>query len=94
MIVALIVILILRQKGLLCECDPSYNFSEKYIEEEFNKEGEEISYIDYFLSFINYKIFVCSKLFLEFKSYLYNAGFYIAVGTLILCIFGMFIFWK
>ena len=48
--------------------------------------------MDYFLSFINYKIATCYELFFDFKSYYYNAGFYIAVGTLVLCLCGMGVF--
>ena len=43
---------------------------------------------------MNYKIGVCYKLIYDFKSYYYNAGFYIAVGTFMLCLIGMFIFIK
>jgi hypothetical protein len=43
---------------------------------------------------INYKIIICYKLFLDYKSYYYNAGFYIAVGTLIFCIAQIIIFIK
>jgi len=78
-------------KRFTCECDNVYNFSEKYNKEE-NKEEEDISYLNYFLSLINYKIIVCYELFFDFKSYYYNAGFYIAVGNLILCLFLIFIF--
>ena len=43
---------------------------------------------------INYKIIKCHKLFLDYKSYYYNAGFYIAVGTLVFCEIQIFIFIK
>ena len=41
---------------------------------------------------INYKITVCYKLFFDFKSYYYNAGFYIPVGALLFSICEMVIF--
>ena len=43
---------------------------------------------------INYKIIKCFKLFLDYKSYYYNAGFYIAVGTLVFCFIQIFVFVK
>ena len=78
-------------KRFLCECDIFYNFSQINILDDEEIE-EEFSYIDYFLSLINYKIAVCYELFFEFKSYYYNAGFYIVVGTLVFVIASMFIF--
>ena len=78
-----------------CECELNYNFtSQKSNQNNEEKEEEDVSYIDYFLSLINYKIFKCHKLFLEYKSYYYNAGFYIAVGTFFICFILMFVFIK
>ena len=83
----------LSSKRFTCECDLSYNYSEKVKKEENTEEEEDdTSYIEYFLSLINYKIIKCYKLFLEYKSYYYNAGFYITVGTLVFCMIQMFIF--
>jgi len=48
--------------------------------------------LDYFLSLINYKITTCYELFFDFTSYYYNAGFYIAVGTLVICLLEMLFF--
>ena len=79
-------------KRFTCECDLNYNYTEDNNNEE--KEEDNISYLDYFLSLINYKITVCYELFFDFKSYYYNAGFYIAVGTLVICIIQMFIFFT
>ena len=81
----------LETKRFTCECDTGYNFSETYSEEEEEKE-ESSSYLDYFLSLINYKIGICYKLFFEFESYYYNAGFYISVGNLVFCLINMFVF--
>ena len=87
----------LNSKRFTCECDLSYNFSNK-IKEDNNDDKEEedddTSYIEYFLSLINYKIIKCYKLFLDYKSYYYNIGFYISVGTLIFCLIQIFIFSK
>ena len=81
-------------KRFICECELEYNFSLNYINVNNNEEEEDTTYFDYFLSLINYKITVCYALFFDFKSYYYNAGFYIAFGTLVFCIIGMIIFLK
>ena len=82
-------------KRFTCECDLVYNFSQKEIVvEEETEEEEDVSYIEYFLSLINYKIIKCYKLFLDYESYYYNAGFYIAVGNFIFCIIQIIIFIK
>ena len=84
-----------NSKRFTCDCDTVYNNEDNNKTEEQNVEEENnSSYLDYFLSLVNYKIGACFKLFYDFKSYYYNAGFYIAVGTFILCIVGMFIFIK
>ena len=75
-------------KRFICECDAVYNSSDNSNDED---EGH-ISSREYFLSFINYKITTCYKLFLKFSSYYYNVGFYIAIATTFLCTCGMIIF--
>ena len=86
----------LNSKRFTCECDLSYNYSAKVKDEKEDVENTEddSSYIDYFLSLINYKIIKCYRLFLDYKSYYYNAGFYIAVGTLVFCLIQVCIFVK
>ena len=86
----------LNSKRFTCECDLSFNYSQKMKKEKDNDENTEddSSYIEYFLSLINYKIIKCFKLFLDYKSYYYNAGFYIAVGTLVFCFIQIFVFVK
>ena len=80
-------------KRFTCECDLFFNFSEKDINKDIiNKEKNNINYIEYLLSLINYKIITCYDLFFEYKSYYYNAGFYIAGGTLLFCFLQIFIF--
>ena len=76
-----------------CECDNSYNFSDNYTNKA-NNEDDDKNYLDYFLSFINYKIIVCYKLFSEFSNYYNNSGFYIAIGTISFCLLQIFIFLK
>ena len=79
-------------KRFICECEVSYNSSEDNNIQENNEE--DISYFDYFLSLINYKICACYKLFLDFKSYYYNAGFYIAIVSFAFCIIAMIWFLR
>ena len=81
----------LETKRFTCECDTGYNFSDNYDNEEEENE-DDTSYLDYFLSLINYKIAVCYDLFFDYKSYYYNAGFYISVGTFVFCLGDMFVF--
>ena len=42
--------------------------------------------MEYFLSLMNYKIFLCFNLFLEFKNFYYNAGFYIGFSVIVISI--------
>ena len=79
-------------KRFNCECSFTSDYAQSTNSEE--SEEEEESYLDYFLSLINYKIATCYELFFDFKSYYYNAGFYIAVGNLVFCIGCMFAFIK
>ena len=79
----------------LCDCNANlsdkiyrYNYENNEIEEE-----KDSSYFHYFLSLINYKIFLCINLFFEFESFYYNAGFYISFVTLLICIMLMILFW-
>ena len=83
-----------NNKRFICECDLVYNFSEKNVKTEEIVEEEDVGYIEYFLSLINYKIIICYELFYDYKSYYYNAGFYIAVGTLFFCFLQIIIFLK
>ena len=78
-------------KRFNCECSFSSDNTKSTNSEE---DEEEESYFDYFLSLINYKIATCYELFFDYKSYYYNAGFYIAVGNLVFCIGCMFAFNK
>jgi len=80
----------------LCKCnsnlsDTVYNYDDT--EEIEENVEDDSSYLDYFLSLINYKIIICINLFLEFKSFYYNAGFYISFGTLLISIILLCIFW-
>ena len=80
-------------KRFTCECYTIYNYIENNNNEK-EEEGNYMNYREYFLSFINYKIAICYKVFLKFSNYYYNAGFYIAIVTTLLCLCGMVIFLK
>ena len=70
-------------KRFTCECDVSYNFSSIDNTDISEEEELDISYLDYFLSLINYKIITCTNLFFYFESFYYNAGFYIASAFIV-----------
>ena len=76
-----------------CECDNSYDFSNNYTN-KVNNEEDDKNYINYLLSLINYKIFSCYRLLSDFSNYYNNAGFYIAIATMLFCLFQIFIFLK
>jgi len=79
-------------KRFICKCNA--NLSEKvYVyensespEKKLKTEDEDQNYLEYFLSLMNYKIFLCINLFFEFKSFYYNAGFYIGLSVFIISI--------
>ena len=81
----------LETKRFTCDCYTGYNFSDNYDNDEEENE-DDTSYLDYFLSLINYKIAVCYDLFFDYKSYYYNVGFYISVGTFVFCLGDMLVF--
>ena len=88
------------QKRFVCKCnanltEKAYIYGENDSEEkELVTEDEDQTYLEYFLSLINYKIFLCINLFFEFKSFYYNAGFYISFSILLITIALMIVFWT
>ena len=85
-----------ESQRFLCDCNSNLTYKEyKFDDIEKIEENEEddSSYLDYFLSLINYKIILCMNLFFEFKSFYYNAGFYISFGTLLILLLLLGIFW-
>ena len=86
-------------KRFICKCNADltekiYIYEENEPEEkELLKEEEDQSYLEYFLSLMNYRIFLCINLFFEFKSFYYNAGFYISASVLLSSISLMIVFW-
>ena len=82
----------------ICDCNANLT-NKKYIHiNDDDKEEEEETeyynnYLEYFLSLINYKIFLCINLFFEFESFYYNAGFYISFCTMLICLILMIFFW-
>ena len=78
----------LTSKRFICECDTTSNG------EEDNEETEEddTSYLDYFLSLINYKIITCFNLLMDMNNFKYNMGLYFGAGTLVICSALIFVF--
>ena len=64
------------KEKIICNCDTTYNFSKKSdnLDNDIStdKDNDNTSYLDYFLSLINYKIIVCYKLILISANYLNN----------------------
>jgi surface protein len=79
-----------ENQRFLCDCSIEENSTKNTNEEN----EEEESYLDYFLSLINYKIIICYRLFFEFSSFYYNAGFYISFSILFIFLILMLIFWT
>ena len=79
-------------RRLICDCYINNITANKSNEEEEKLEDDE-SYLDYFLSLINYKIMLCFNVFLNFSSFYYNAGFYISFPSLMFCLVMMSLFW-
>ena len=79
-----------ENQRFLCDC----SVDENNLENNEEQNVEEESYIDFFLSLINYKIIVCYKLFFQFSSFYYNAGFYISFSTLFIFLILMIVFWS
>ena len=85
-----------ENERFICKCEVDKNniyiITDK--NEEEKEEDEDESYLDYFLSLINYKIALCYNLFFQFSSFYYNAGFYISFSTLLICLILMISFAK
>ena len=75
-----------------CECEISYNYSLGNNKNKNNNNEEDITYLEYLLSFINYKIIPCYYLLFNLKNYISNIGFYISAGTLLFCLLQMFLY--
>ena len=83
----------LNSKRIECNCDIGYNFSENDNEVK-RKEIEEVdlNFFEYFLTFINYKIFKCYELFLKPKKIFTNIGFYVGTIIILISLLNLFIF--
>ena len=79
-------------KKFICECDLNFNFTENNYKNKINDTEENISYKDYILSLINYKIITCYKLLTILNNYNNNIGFYIASGIIVICFIEMLVF--
>ena len=76
-----------ENQRFICDC-----YINKNNTEEENIIDDE-SYLDYFLSLINYKIILCFDLFFNFTSFYYNSGFYISFSVLLILLILMIFFW-
>ena len=85
-------------KRFVCKCNADLNEKQyvyeenEHVEKDLKTEEMDQSYLEYFLSLMNYKIFLCINLFFEFESFYYNAGFYISFSTLLISISLMIVF--
>ena len=79
-------------KKFICECDLNFNFTENNYKNKINDKEENISYKDYILSLINYKIITCYKLLTILNNYNNNIGFYITSGIIVICFIEMLVF--
>ena len=75
-------------------CNCHINTSSSNINNNINeeKEKEDETYLEYFLSLINYKIIKCYSLFTIFENYYYNGGLYIGLIILVTSIILIFVF--
>ena len=76
----------------ICKCSVilDKNITIKNNKDKNNEEDE--TYLDYFLSLINYKIFKCYDLLMNFDNYYYNGGFYIGSFTFATSLILIFVF--
>ena len=81
-----------ENERFICKCDVDKNNINKITDKNEEEKEEDESYLDYFLSLINYKIALCYNLFFQFSSFYYNAGFYISFSTLLICLILMIVF--
>ena len=79
----------LSNERTVCQCNLTYNFSQS---NGNYKDEDEVSYLDYFLSYFNYKIISCYHLLFKLNNYINNIGFYLSIGTILFCFIQMIIF--
>ena len=73
-----------------CKIIVNYTYSES-VEDDSNIEEDNYTYLEYILSFINYKIVICCNLLLNSLNYFGNIGIYIGVSINVVSIVQMFI---
>ena len=81
----------LTSEKIKCHCKINYNYTKNASEDESEEEEFQYTYLDYFLSLVNYKIIFCQKLLLTPSNYLDNIGFYILIIITFICAILMFI---
>ena len=80
----------LTSEKIKCVCDAVYDSDNNSTEEE-EEEEFTYTYLEYFLSLVNYKIIFCQQLLLTPSNYLNNIGFYVGSIITFICIIQMFI---
>ena len=92
MIPALFFMVNFNSEKIECTCEIIVNYSStENIEDDSNIEEDNYTFLEYILSFINYKIIVCYNLLLNSVNYLGNIGIYIGVSLNAINIVLMFI---
>jgi hypothetical protein len=83
------------KQRFICHCNANLSDIENVnIEKLVIENDEEQTYLEYFLSLINYRIIICYNLFFEFKSFYSNAGFYISITISLFCLILFIVFWT
>ena len=82
----------IERKRISCNCNLNLN-NNIYNDNSFLEEKEEVDFLTYLLSNINYKIFKCYKVLSSFENLKYNFFFYIAIGYVFIKIILCFIFY-
>ena len=84
----------LTTKRFICDCDIITNISEEN-ENDTNIEDsseDDSSYLDYFISLMNYKITKCYNLITNLNNFKTNIGFYLGGATFVACTISMIVF--
>ena len=89
-----------ESKRFICKCSLIFNEND-YTDSNSNSNTtedqsqiEDANFLDYCLSFINYRIISCVKLFYTFENFYNNYGFYIGFMVLLINLSLIFVFWT
>ena len=81
-----------NSQRFVCECDIEVNSNNTSNIENNEKEEQDQTYLEYFLSLINYKIIKCYSLIKDYQSFYYNGGLYIGFFSFFISIILIFVF--